>query len=282
MAAAFNLKLKALMHVRTNGTDLAPQRKPGIKICENPGSMKIRLAGFILVTLLAGCVKNRQNPGQSETNIVPSDFLSDNKYKTLYIDFLYDQGNPPSAETINNLKNFLNNRLNKSGGIQIVQREFSGNGKDKISIADVEAIEKKNRSYFSKGNMLGAFVYFVNSDYSDNQGSVKVLGMAYASTSIVIFGKTIHSYSGSFGRPSYVTLETTVAEHEFGHVMGLVNNGTSMLKQHLDASHDKHCSNTACLMYYAAETSDIVQNLLGGVPSLDQNCIDDLRNNGGK
>jgi hypothetical protein len=244
--------------------------------------MKTRLSGLILVALLAGCVKSNQNPGQSETGIVPSDFLSDSKYKTLYIDFLYDQGSPPSAETISNLKTFLNNRLNKSGGIQIVQREFNGNGKGVISIAEVEDIEKKSRSYFSKGNMLGAFVYFVNSDYNNNQGSSKVLGMTYAATSIVIFGKTIHSYSGNFGQPSYAMLETTVAEHEFGHVMGLVNNGTSMVKQHLDAAHDKHCSNAACLMYYAAETSDIVQNLLANVPSLDQNCIDDLRNNGGK
>jgi hypothetical protein len=244
--------------------------------------MRRRLAGFIFIVLVAGCIKNKQNPGQSETSIIPSDFLSDAKYKTLYIDFLYDQGNPPSAETINNLKGFLNSRLSKSGGIQIVQREFNGNGKDKLSIADVEEIEKKNRSYFSKGNMLGAFVYFANSDYNDNQGNAKVLGINYASTSIVLFARTIHSYSGSFGKPSYVTLETTVAEHEFGHVMGLVNHGTSMVKQHMDASHDSHCSNTACLMYYMAETSDIVQNILGGIPSLDQNCIDDLRNNGGK
>jgi hypothetical protein len=244
--------------------------------------MKKRLAGFILVTLLAGCIKNKQSPGQSELNISPADFLSGGKYKTLYVDLIYDQGNPPSSETVNNLKAFLYNRLNKPGGIQIIERVFNGNGKSTLSIADVEDIEKKNRSYFSKGNILGAFVYFANSDYNNNQGSTKVLGITYASTSIVLFGKTIHSYSGSFGQPSYTTLETTVAEHEFGHVMGLVNNGTSMVKQHMDAGHDKHCSNTACLMYYSAETSDIVQNILGGVPSLDQDCIDDLRNNGGK
>lgn len=64
---------------------------------------------------------------------------------------------------------------------------------------------------------------------------------------------------------------------------GLVNKGTALTSLHQDGVHGKHCSNSGCLMYYEAETSDIINNLLGDpIPSLDQNCINDLKANGGK
>jgi hypothetical protein len=44
-----------------------------------------------------------------------------------------------------------------------------------------------------------------------------------------------------------------------------------------------HCSNQDCLMYYAAETTDILGFLVtGNIPTLDANCISDIKANGGK
>jgi hypothetical protein len=238
---------------------------------------------LIIIPFINYCKKARQASGVSESKIKPSDYLSSSKYKSLQIDFCYEQGHPPSPETINNVKSFLQERLNKPSGIQFFLRAISGSAKAALNIADVADIERKHRSYYSDGSILTAFVYLANSDYSDNQGSTKALGIQYNVSSVVLFGKTLQEYSGSLTKPSYSVLETTVLEHEFGHLLGLVDNGSPMVAQHIDGAHGRHCSNKSCLMYYLAETSDIVSNLLGGsIPVLDNSCINDLRNNGGK
>jgi hypothetical protein len=245
---------------------------------------KIFCTLIILFLSVPGCKKiGQKSQGITESKIKPVDFLSSSKYKSLMIDFLYDQGYPPSTETVNNIKSFLSARLNKPSGIQVILREVSGNGKTALSVAEIQAIEKKNRSYFSDGAILSAFVYLAHSDYSENAGSNKVLGVHYDVTSIALFGKTLREFSGGLTKPSYANIETTVLEHEFGHVLGLVDHGTPMSSPHIDSGHGQHCNNSGCLMYYLAETSDIVANLLGGViPALDNNCLNDLKNNGGK
>ncbi|MGV8093688.1 MAG: hypothetical protein AB2L24_17655 [Mangrovibacterium sp.] len=63
-----------------------------------------------------------------------------------------------------------------------------------------------------------------------------------------------------------------------------MNNGTGMVGSHQDAAHGRHCNNESCLMYYAAETTRGIQDFLrgGSVPALDNQCLADLKNNGGK
>lgn len=100
---------------------------------------------------------------------------------------------------------------------------------------------------------------------------------------MVVFGKKIHDNSGGLGQASRTKLEATVLEHELGHLLGLVDIGSPMQTNHKDASHGNHCNNTNCLMYYAAETTDILGYLLtGNIPSFDANCIADMKANGGK
>ena len=119
---------------------------------------------------------------------------------------------------------------------------------------------------------------------SSDTGSLKILGQAYGSSSMVLYEKTIQSLSTTpVTQPSRTVLETTVIEHEMGHILGLVNIGSSPQSVHQDTAHGAHCTTTSCLMYYLSDTGDIVSNLLGGtVPSLDAACLQDLQANGGK
>ena len=109
-----------------------------------------------------------------------------------------------------------------------------------------------------------------------------MLGFAYNNTSIAIFGEKIRDHSGSISQPATATVEGVVLNHELGHLLGLVNSGSTMQTEHQDEPHGKHCDDPDCLMYYAVRTTDFIANLLGDMPTLDANCLDDLAANGGR
>jgi hypothetical protein len=243
---------------------------------------KFALVSIILTTFICGCKKKKEDP-VFIPGIVPTDYLSAATYTKLDIEIIYDKGYPPSPETINNIKNFLAAHINKPSGIEIFLKEIDGPAKTRLSIADVKDAENRHRTSISTGNTLGAFVYASNAEYEEASGELKTLGIQYGPSSIVLFGKTMRGTSGGIGQPPFPVLESSVALHEFGHILGLVNTGTKMTVQHADAGNEHHCDNKECLMYFAVETNNLVANILGGkVPALDNNCTNDLRGNGGK
>ncbi len=241
---------------------------------------KLGVIVMVILSVFLGCKKSEL---RTEDKIVPRDFLSDKKYEKLIVEVVYEQGFSLNSQTIKNLQDFLSARLNKPKGIIFQHKEISAQGKEYMTVSDIINIEKQFRTSFSGRNTLTAFVFITSADYAGNSGNIKTLGIAYGNTSMALFGKTINNFSGGLTEPPRHVLETVVAEHEFGHLFGLVDNGTAMQDYHLDAPNGRHCNNKNCLMYYTAETSDIVGNLLGGeIPGLDNYCIRDLQFNGGK
>jgi hypothetical protein len=189
----------------------------------------------------------------------------------------------PEQATLNNMQDFLLKYINKPEGIEITKKEIAGAGQNSYSFEELKSLETANRSVHDTRSTLSAYVFFAGGDYAENSGGNKVLGIAYGRSSIVMFEKTIQQLSGGIAQPSRSSVESAVLQHEFGHLLGLVDNGSAMEKDHLDGAHGKHCINKKCLMYYAAETSDLVGILLGSaIPSLDADCENDLRANGGK
>ena len=207
------------------------------------------------------------------------DLLVATIYTSVKVEIQYMPGYAPDPVAISNLTSFFYDLINKPNGITVVQTPISASGKSTLSLNDIATIEKNNRTVFSSGSQLG--VYFLYSDGAYSEGNV--LGLAYRNTSICIIGKTISDNSGAVGQVSRTKLETTVLKHEIGHILGLVDLGSTMQTNHKDAAHGNHCSNTNCLMYYASETTDALGFLLtGAIPGLDFNCSADLRANGGK
>ena len=188
-------------------------------------------------------------------------------------------GFQPDAAAVNNLVNFINSLTNKPGGVTVVQTQIAASGKAVLSLNDIATIEKNNRTVYTSGSQLGVYFLYTDGNYSE----AGVLGLAYRNTSMSILGKTIHDNSGGVTQASRTKLESTVLEHEFAHILGLVDIGSSMQTNHKDAAHGNHCNNSSCLMYYASETTDILGILItGNIPVLDANCKADLSANGGK
>ncbi|HVD96737.1 MAG TPA: hypothetical protein VNB90_00950 [Cytophagaceae bacterium] len=233
-----------------------------------------------VVTLVGSCHKKDK---ETTTVITPNSFLSSSQYEKLIIEIQQVSGYELTDQTINNLVSFLEQRLNKPGGIQVVKTTVGSGGKSVWSLSDLADHEKANRTQITSGNTITAYFYVVDGEYTESTSTSKILGIAYSSSAMAIFGKSIQIYANQPGQPSPTAIETTVIEHEFGHILGLVNNGTSMQVNHQDTDNGKHCNNTSCLMYYNINSSESMTSILnGGIPSLDNNCINDLQANGGK
>ncbi len=249
--------------------------------------MKKILFGFLIV-FAAGCSKEDLvgGSGTSGTNAnklsvgkSAGDLLSAAKFSGLQIEVAYMTGNAPDNAALNAAKSFLESLINKPGGITISQREIPASGKATLSVEEIRAIEDANRKTFNSGAVISIFLLYVDADYDQPN----TLGVAYRNTSMALFGKSLKSNSGGLNQVSRTKLETTGLEHELGHLLGLVDLGSVMQVNHNDASHDKHCNNKDCLMYFATETNMMAGILLSSpIPTLDANCRNDLKANGGK
>lgn len=222
---------------------------------------------------------NRQATGTSA-----NDLLSADSFKKMVIEMAYIQGFKPTTAAINNFKNFITNRTNKPEGVEFITKEIPTTNKTEYTLNDVVDIEKEYRSKYNSGATIAVWVLFIDGKSSNDTSSGSILGSAYWNTSFVIYEETIQGLSDGTFEPERSLLESSVINHEFGHILGLTNLGTNLQSDHEDAEHPKHCNQEDCLMYWAAETSQGIANMLsaGSVPTLDTQCLADLKANGGK
>jgi len=258
------------------------------------GGRCFRIMPLIIVALigLGGCSDGTTAPsgGNGGTNgpqtydharapgASARDLLSAESFDRVVVEVQYVDGAAPTAEALESLRMFLEGRLNKPAGIVIQSPDqIAITQQARYSAGDVRGIEEQHRTVFTEGTTLAVYVLFLDGEYEDDPN---VLGIAYNNTSTAIFGEKVRQHTG-VGQPPRARVEATVASHELGHLMGLVDNGSDMVAEHQDEEHGRHCDDESCLMYYAVDTTDILAFLIDDAPSLDQDCIDDLQANGG-
>lgn len=246
---------------------------------------RLQFVLLLLVSLLFACKSDDSSDANPNSNAVGSlskSYLSAEKYKALRLDLYYEQGTKPEQAAVNALQSFLESHLNKPSGITINLSEIPDQQKGSYSLAEIRAIESSYRNTRSSASEINAFLFYANGDYSSNTTSSQTLGIAYGSSSMVVFGKTIRAKTGGLTQPDPAVIEESVMKHEMGHLLGLVNLGAPLQSNHQDEANGKHCDNEDCLMYWATETGNFINNLSGGTPQLDANCVNDLKANGGK
>lgn len=246
--------------------------------------------------LFLSCDENSvtdSNPGHGDDNENPAfsydhknapgnsaiDFLRDNEFENLVIEIDYMEGFKPTDDAINSLQTFLENRLNKKSVTILTPSSISAGGQSSYTASEVRNLEETHRSGFSEENTLAAYILILDGEYEQSN----VLGIAHYNTSTALFGESIHNASTGVSSNPREIIEATVLRHEFGHLLGLVDNGIEMQEEHKDSQHADHCNNENCLMYYSVRTTDFFSVLLGGeVPELDNQCLTDLEAAGGK
>lgn len=212
------------------------------------------------------------------------DFLSDEKFTSLDIEIVYVTGSEPTPEALRNLKIFLNKYLNKPGGISIKTRAIASPGIGTYSLDEILDLEKQHRTTFSSEKTLGTFIFFADEKSVDSKADRKIIGKAYRNTSMIVFDKEIKEMSGLVTRSE---IQTTALHHEFGHLFGLVNNGSPAQSPHEETESSKkaHCNVDGCLMAASiAFGSSPFSYLEDGenIVDFDEKCQLDLKANGGK
>lgn len=236
-----------------------------------------RLIYLLLVISLAGASCQKEDMPQFDYRKLGAsakDILSAQTYTSLEVQVNYMPGFAPSAEVLDHVRNYLVQLTNKPVGISFFQTSFSQSVTSPMTLNQVVELEKKVRTNFTRGTVLAIHIMIVDAEYQTSD----ILGISYWNTSMCVFGRTIDKFSG---RPGLVTenqLMITLIEHEMGHLLGLVDQGSPMVTPH-KSNNGAHCNNSSCLMNYVIETSG---NASTPIPVLDANCRADLKANGGK
>lgn len=154
------------------------------------------------------------------------------------------------------------------------------------SFAEVQQLVATHRNTQSNGNTAWAYILYLDGHDENDTNSGGTLGYAWGGDKFVMFPDTIAKYCnpGPLSNKEKVcsTGEASVLVHEFGHLMGLVDNGLAMTSNHKDSEHGAHDSNQNCIMYWTVNGTDFLQNLtslLGSdpaVPAFDAQCKADM------
>ncbi|MEO7111869.1 MAG: peptidase [Polyangiaceae bacterium] len=205
-------------------------------------------------------------------------FVRGAPYSKIIIEVGSTKSATPSQAAISHLMSVMGDLLDKPGGVTVVTDAPVDDVSGALSISQVAAMEDASRAQYSMGDTAVFYYLVVSTNSTDDNSAGSILGEAYRPSAMVVFQKTIDANSGGLGQPTRDVVESTVVAHEFGHILGLVNTGTPMQTPHEDSAHPKHDVNTACLMYWANNSSAGLANLLtgGNVPDYDANCRADL------
>ncbi|WP_420604312.1 hypothetical protein [Flagellimonas sp.] len=248
------------------------------------------------------------------TGASANDILSNTNFDDLLIEIAYVTGFRPTTTSISDLENYLRQRTFKQN-IDFIYKELESPNEETLVVDEIDDLEQENRTAYNDGKTLAFYIYFADapSDGDDVDEGLVTLGAVYRNTSMVIYESTVRELASRSNTISIADVESATMQHEFGHLFGLVNLGTTPVNDHEDSEAENHCNITGCLMraelqfggptnksskvtsksglHSACDLSGMgmmkllqqqASRGLPVVPALDSECILDLQSNGGK
>jgi len=276
--------------------------------------------------IVIGCSKNSDEPATEEppvqidksANLLAAgasanDILSNDKFNKLKVEIAFVSGFRPTQEAMNEFVDYLTTYTFKEN-IEMVFNELPSPGEETLTIQEIADLESENRTVYNDGETLGIYIYFADApaEDDDEEEGLVTLGAVYRNTTMVIHEVTVRKLANLSTLISFADVETATINHEFGHLFGLVNLGTTPVNDHEDEEAENHCNVVGCLMRAELQFGAVGKSteltarnelksscslsgnsvlkmletstskgIINAVP-LDAECILDLKSNGGK
>lgn len=206
----------------------------------------------------------------------PKDFVSDDRYTKWVIEVDTVEGQAPPAGVLDFVKGRLTSVVSKPDGIEVrVDQTLPARG-GSWSQKDLLDYSAANFQASTSGKTAAIHLLFVDGSYDKGN----VLGATFSreragevvqTGPIVVFSDAIRNGCALLCLDESVPQFQAVLTHEFGHAIGLVDNGIEMVSPHEAATcqgnpDEGHSTSTRSVMHCDVETTGIF-NIAGGPPT---------------
>ena len=233
----------------------------------------LKIVILLFLILIPGCLDDLKNEAISCENLTGAcryEILRSSNYSRLHIEINFVTDNSPDSDAIDLLKTRIQEVTDKTS-VSVSQKSF-GSTDESYSLEEILDIENIQRERYKSGNTFIIHILYLNGEYQDND---QTLGLAFKGSSFVLFKEKIDD--ASFLLISDKDIEKSVIVHEFGHLLGLINNDYQSPHDHEDPDHPNHSNNEDSVMYWAIESQDIANQIDGEPPNnFDLDDLDDL------
>jgi hypothetical protein len=197
----------------------------------------------------------------------------------LVVEIDWITGCMPSVRTQEGIREFLERYAKPARGVHLVLDEEIGElapgvpipGDRRLSGLQIHELARQHRNLVSQGGAESIYLLFIPHSAPDASGHGE-RGQAFVAESFAVIaadqvrGQGFLAIDGS-------EVERFVAQHELGHLLGLVSNGSH--------EHAAHCTNPTCIMYAQPDLRAVLANwwraFSGRLPTeLDADCERDL------
>lgn len=229
-----------------------------------------------LAVSTSGCLQG--SGGLFGGSVGPRDYLRGSDYSTWVIEVDSVQGQAPPQSALDLVRTRMLEVANKPGGIEVRHSDTLPARGGTWSARDILDLDASTQDTKTGGRTVVTHLLFLDGEYEQDN----VIGVAIGHSTIAIFSESIRGACGPICLGGTDSVFRSVLVHEFGHAIGLVNNGIPMVTPHEDGEHKGHSNNDGSVMWWQVETIGIFG--LGPAPpsTFDANDKADLCKAGGK
>lgn len=219
-----------------------------------------RFLTFIFFIAILSCSKSDTNEETEEKEIdktanlqstgdSANDILSNTNFDKILIEIGHVSGFRPDATTITQFTDFLRQHTFKQD-IEVQYLELDSPNEEDLTLQQIADLETENRTAYNDGKTVAIYIYFSDapSDEDELSEGLVTLGAVYRNTSMVIYEETVRILALQSSAISVADVESATLNHEFGHLFGLVNLGSTPVNNHEDTEALNHCNVEGCLM----------------------------------